>query len=365
MPARIALFFPSLQYGGVQRFMLNLAQGLQAQHHPVDFVLVQAAGPMLKQVPPGARVIDLGAASAARAIPALARYLKNEKPGALLAAQTHINVAAVIARRLAGAPTRIVVSERSNLSAAVQNSDKAADRLRPLMVKLFYPLADGITANSAELAADLAKRTGISPAKIRVIYNPVDAGRIQEQARGAVSHPWLAAGQPPVLAAVGRLVAQKDFATLLRAFARARAQREMRLLVLGEGAERGRLEALARELGIAGDTAMPGAVENPFAWVARAAVFVLSSCCEGFPNVLLEALACGAPVVSTACPSGPSEILEGGRYGKLAPVGDAAALAEAILTTLDDPLPAATLRARAAEFSVERAAKAYLEALLG
>ena len=161
------------------------------------------------------------------------------------------------------------------------------------------------------------------------------------------------------------MTTQKDFPTLLRAFARLRKQQPARLVILGEGKIKAALIALATELGILQDVALPGFVNNPLAWMSRSSVFVLSSVWEGFPGVLIEAMACGCPVVSTDCPSGPAEILNGGEYGRLVSMGDDGALAEAILTTLKKPLDSTKLRARAAEFSVERALDKYLEVLLG
>jgi glycosyltransferase involved in cell wall biosynthesis len=180
-------------------------------------------------------------------------------------------------------------------------------------------------------------------------------------------HPWLEPGQPPVVMGLGRLVPQKDFPTLIRAFARVRAERPARLLIVGPGsaAAQAELRALAAALGCAEDTALPGPTLNPFAYLARAGVFVLSSLHEGLPGVVIQALACGAPVVATDCPSGPREILKGGRFGRLVPMGDAAAIAEAITATLDAPGDRAPRVARAMEFSVDRSVDRYLALLAG
>jgi len=168
-----------------------------------------------------------------------------------------------------------------------------------------------------------------------------------------------------VILGAGRLTPQKDFVTLIRAFARVRAQHPARLVILGDGKQRGEILGLAHRLGIAADLDLPGFVDNPFAWMSRSAVFVLSSVWEGFPGVLIEAMTCGCPVVSTDCPSGPVEIVDGGRYGRLVPVGDDEAMAAAILASLRDPGSPEMLRARAAEFSVDQAIDRYLEVLLG
>ena len=200
--------------------------------------------------------------------------------------------------------------------------------------------------------------------RVTTIHNPVDVQAVKEKSRAPLSHPWLGPGSPPVILGAGKLKTQKDFATLLRAFARVRAARPAHMIVLGEGEERRKLEKLARKLGIAAHTVLPGFVDNPFAWMARASVFVLSSAWEGFSNVLVEALACGCSVVSTDCPSGPAEILDAGAYGTLVPVGDDRALADAILAAMRSPRDPERLRSRAAAFSVDAAAGRYLEVLL-
>jgi glycosyltransferase involved in cell wall biosynthesis len=228
-----------------------------------------------------------------------------------------------------------------------------------------YPWADAVIAVSDGVADHIARLTGMPRERITTIYNPVVTTELLEKARKPVDHPWLAPGQPPVVLGVGKLKIQKSFRTLIRAFARVRAARPARLVILGEGARRRALEALVDELGLREDVALPGYVANPWAWMARAAVFALSSRWEGLPGALIEAMACGCPVVSTDCPSGPAEILQGGAYGPLVPVGDAGALADAILALLEAPPDRARLRARAAMFCVDPAVDRYLAVLLG
>lgn len=212
------------------------------------------------------------------------------------------------------------------------------------------------------VAQDLARRADLPQNRIVTIYNPVVNQEIFElKTRQPVDHPWYAPGEPPLVLSVGRLNLSKDYSTLLKAFANLRSKRPARLMILGEGELRTELECLADTLGIAGDVALPGWTSNPFAHMARASLFVLSSAFEGLPTVLVEALACGCPVVSTDCPSGPAEILDGGRYGRLSPVGDAAALADAMAATLDSPLPPDVLRKRADVFSVDAAIDRYLQ----
>jgi glycosyltransferase involved in cell wall biosynthesis len=215
------------------------------------------------------------------------------------------------------------------------------------------------------VADDAARVTGVPRERITAIHNPVLSLALRERGADPIDDPWLAPDGPPVILGVGRLVEQKDFPTLVRAFARLRARRSARLLILGEGPERAALERLVAELGVAADVRLRGRVPGAPAFMARAAVFVLSSAWEGFGRVLVEALAMGCPVVSTDCPSGPREILENGLYGPLVPVGDDAALAAAIESVLERPPERAALRKRAEDFSLERGVERYLAVLLG
>ncbi|MDZ4160156.1 MAG: glycosyltransferase [Anaerolineaceae bacterium] len=363
-PERIALFYSSLRGGGVERSGLNLASGLRGRGYEVDLVLVNASGELLDQVPPGVRLVNLAAGRALLALLPLIRYMRSAKPFAMLSAQTHNNIIAVWARQLSLLRTRLVVSEHTYLSAVASNPGNTRARMHPLAIRIFYPKADQIVAVSKGVAADLSLRTGISRERIQVIYNPIVTPQLFSLASESLAHPWFSPGQPQVILAVGRLALPKDYFTLLRAFAIIRQQRLARLLILGEGRLRQSLEREVRQLGLKEDISLPGFVANPYAYMARAGVFALSSAWEGLSNVLVEAMACGAPVVSTDCPSGPSEILENGRYGRLTPVGDAPALAEAITATLDDPLPADVLRSRSLDFSVAHAVDSYIRVML-
>jgi glycosyltransferase involved in cell wall biosynthesis len=241
----------------------------------------------------------------------------------------------------------------------------AVIRLAHKLVPWIYPWADEIIAVSKGVGEDLAEFSGLPIDRITVINNPVITPRLRQLASEPADHPWFVLGQPPVILGVGRLTAQKDFGTLMKAFAELRKHRDARLIILGEGPGRPELERLAEDLGLRGDVQLPGFVQNPYAFMSGAALLALSSRWEGSPSVLIESLGCGTPVVATDCPSGPNEILEAGRYGPLVPVGDSQRLAEAMLATLETPLPADILRQKAEDFTVEVSAQRYLQVLLG
>ncbi len=357
-PPTIALFLPSLAGGGAQKVFLHLGQGFAERGAEVHLVLARAEGPYLPLVPDSLQVVDLGASRVLRSLPALVCYLRRARPVALLSALDHANVVALWAQKLARVPMRVVVTVHSTPSQATARARTLRARLMRYWVKPFYPWAHAVVAVSKGVANDLTNWVGVPTDKVRVIYNPIVTPDMLRKAEEPLDHPWFQPGQPPVVLSAGRLTTPKDFPTLLRAFALVRAQRSARLMILGEGELRTELEHLAARLGIAEDLALPGFVQNPYPYLKRAAVFVLSSRWEGLPTVLVEALALGTPIVSTDCPSGPAEILDGGRLGRLVAVGDASALAEAILDALSGNAPERE-PADYESFTLEHALNAY------
>jgi len=397
MAERIAVFVPTLSGGGVAKSQLRLAAGLRARGYEVDFVVCRAEGEYRAHLPPDLHLVPLQRSgslrerlSAFRAdpaslaamlrplllplrapwelryLPSLVDYLRSRRPAALISAKINANCMAILARKLAGAPCKVVVTERGNVTSAYPDPKEMARwrrRYRPALVRRLYPQAGAIVSVSEGVAEDLASRIGVPVGRVKAIYNPVIGPDVLEKAQEDLGHPWLAPGQPGVVLGVGRLHPQKEFLVLMHAFASLRATRTLRLVLLGEGREREALASCAQELGIAADVDMPGWVPNPYAFMARAKLFVLSSAYEGLPGVLIQALACGCPVVSTDCPDGPKEILENGRFGPLVPVGDVDALSAAMANVLDNPMTAEVLSARGRSFSVDVAVDCYLDVI--
>lgn len=367
---RIALVLHGFEAGGAQRRTLALAGALAGLGAHIDLLVVRADGPLRAELPPTVRLTVVGGPAArlpgrslrmAAAIPALAAWVRRERPDVLMAAANHAALATVLAYRLAGVPGTALAVRVSN--AMVGGRERLRDRLRRWAVRRTYGAVDAALCVSADLARETAALLPELADRVLAIPNPVVEDDVAARAALPPPHPWLADGGPPVILGLGRLVRQKDFPTLLRAVARVWARRPVRLLILGEGEERGWLTRLAEDLGIAGSVALPGFVPNPFPALAGAAGFVLSSRWEGMPGALIEAMAVGCPVASTDCPGGSREILEDGRLGPLVPVGDDLALAQAIETLLDRPADRAALMARARDFSVAGAALAYRDAL--
>jgi glycosyltransferase involved in cell wall biosynthesis len=388
----------SLQGGGAERVVLDLADLFRrAGHHP-EVVVGTRRGEYADDLPEGIKIHEVGsrrqlgrlqalradpggilqqarpvllAPRASRIIgflPGLVDYLRSEQPDALLSVMSYGNLVAIWARELAGVSTRIVVSERNTLSHSLIATRSRRRRWRfrylPPLIRRTYPLADAVTTVSDGVADDLAAVTGLSRDQLVTVYNPVVTERLLAGAREPLKHPWFQPDEIPVVLGVGRLRPQKDFPTLLQAFALLVGRRPARLVILGEGASRPKLERLATELGIEQHVEMPGFVRNPFSYMARASVFALSSKFEGLPGTLIQAMACGCNVVSTDCPSGPREILDGGRHGNLVPVGDASALAAAIERSLNSPKSPELMRMSVQRFAAKRVANNYLDLLL-
>jgi len=394
---RVALLLKSLGGGGVQRSMLQLARGLIDRGAALELLVCRPVGAFRELVPPGVEVVPLPAtppllgrlrvlatepaawhelllpvlvppvsAWHLRHLDALTRRLREAAPDALVASSTYLSLVALWARDAAGARTGVIVSERGNLSHHLFHGRRRLRmRLRHLvpLLRRVYPRADAIVTVSDGVARDLASHTRIPLERMETIYNPVVMPELETLANEKPQHPWFEDGGAPIVLGAGRLVDQKDFPTLIEAVARLRCERPARLLILGEGKRRAALERLARRAGLGDDFSLPGFTKNPFSSMARASVFALSSAYEGLPGVLIQALACGCPAVSTDCPDGPSEILEGGVYGPLVPVGDARAMAAAIGEVLEKPPDRESLRSRGRSFSLAAAAERWAEVI--
>ena len=400
----VCLTMTSLAGGGVERNTLRLARSLIERGHRVDLVIPRFAGDYLAAIPGGMRVWraripgtdktflrkvqragieveamtvnPVGAACAwlalARKHPGipvirgsgmrsiypyahvLARHLREERPDVLVSAHMGPNAIAVCAAELTGRAVPTVITVRNNVTAGYAPHWLTAART-------LYPLADAVVSVSRGVAESVRRFEGVDAGRVHAIYNPIPADSIWRLAQEEVAHPWFADGGPPVILSVGREAPQKDYTTLVEAFGLARREAAARLVILGKlsAPYRQRLQSLARGYGAEEDLGFVDFDENPFRYMRRAGLLALSSRWEGLPTVVIEALACGTPVVSTDTPYGPREILGG--WGELPPVGDAPALARALVATLRGARPTEeALRARAAEFSDDKAADAYV-----
>lgn len=347
--------------GGVQRNTWRLATEFARRGLSVQIVVATTAK---TDLPPleGVRVHSFAARNRWASIIPMIRYLRKHRPKVAIGATQVINCVLVCAERIARSGAQIVLTERTHLSAEIASHGHWTYRLLPALMRRTYPHADAIVAVSSGVADDLAEKISLPRDRIQVVYNPIFDSDLLLHSSVPCPHAWFHPGKPPVILGSGRLVPEKSFDVLLRAFARVREEVDALLVLLGEGRLRKELECLATELGIADSCAFVGHVPNPYPYMRQAKVFVLSSSYEGFGNVLVEAMACGTPVVSTDCPGGPVEILDDGAWGTLVPVGDADAMARAILAVLRSTKHPEVVK-RAQFFSVERAADAYLDAV--
>lgn len=354
---------PSLAGGGAERVFVQLANEFVSLGYRVDIVLVSAHGPYIDEVAQGVNVISCEKSGVLRALPRIIRYLRGQKPDVMLSGLAHANVVSVIANFAAGRVSRCVISGRSIPSVWYRTNRSLRSWILLQFMRATYRFADAIIVNSQAVESDLYRFLMLSRKRTRVVYNPIDINTIQLLSQEPVNHDWCKPGAPPMLLGVGRLDVLKDFPTLIRAFSVVSSQRDCRLVILGEGPDRARLEHLIHSLGLRRKVCLAGFVKNPFVWMRCARVVVSSSLTEGCPNAIMQALACGTPVVGTDCEGGTSEVLEGGKWGRLVAVGDSAAMAAAIVKTLDGKKKTDGC-SRAKDFAKDKIAREYLRIML-
>jgi glycosyltransferase involved in cell wall biosynthesis len=332
-------------------------------------IVINANGPYRDILSRQVKLIDLQKPRVLAALPALMFYVRRYQPQVLISAMSHTNVIALLACRLACARTAVIITEHSTLSVAHKDEYKRHStraKLLFIFMKITYDWADKIIAVSLGVADDLAEQLKLNRNDIVIANNPIITKELLQLTSEPIQWPWQHEDGVPFILAVGRLTRAKDFMTLLVAFSLLRSQKRIKLVILGEGELRGELERHIIEQGLEADVFLPGFVANPYAWMAKTDLFVLSSAWEGSPTVLVEAMACGAKVVSTNCPSGPSEILENGRWGALVPVGNSLALFEAMRRSLSNQrAPYEEVKLRVQDFTVEKSIKTYINIIEG
>jgi glycosyltransferase involved in cell wall biosynthesis len=355
----VAFYMQDLSGGGVERMRLALIDELRARRVAVSLVLGVARGPLMAVLPADLSVVVLEAPQTWRAILPLRRYLRRARPDILVSSLDHNNIAAILAVALARVRTRAIICQHNALSA--ERALGWRYRAVPWLYRLLQPLAHGIVAVSIGVADDLSAIAGIPRRRVTPIYNPVVGPAVFEPRADAPCHPWLERTSCPVFLFAGRLSAQKDPALVLHALALLRRRCPARLIMLGEGPLLAALRARAEFLGVSDDVDFVGFQTDPLPWIRGADVLVSCSRYEGLGNIIIEALACGTPVIATDCPHGPAEILQDGAYGRLVPVGDPVALALAMEEELASVPDRARLRQRAGAFTVKACADAHMD----
>jgi len=359
----LAFYIPNLTMGGAEQVTVNIVNGLSRRGHDVELVVSHPGGELRSEVADSVRVVELAdsrtpVVGIGAHLTRLAAYLEDAGPAAFFPQKTDASVLGLAAVRLADVDTVVVPTEHLAFAARPTRSPKAV-AVRRLAVWL-YPAAHRVIAVSEGVADSLVEWIGLRRERVSVLNNPVEIDAIRERGRKAVDYEWLDTDDVEVVLFVGRHHTQKDLETWLRSFARvSEARPETRAIVAGTGERSDHLRELAERLDIADVVSFPGFVDNPFGYMSRASVFLLSSRYEGLPTVLVEAMACGCPVVATDCPSGPREILADGQYGRLVPVGDVDAIAGAVVATVDDPPDPSVLRRRADDFGPDAVLDEY------
>ena len=359
----IALFLQNLDGGGAERAILKLAYEVAELGYAVDLVVGDANSDYRAEVPREVNLIDFSTRSPFAVFFGLAAYLRRRKPAVIMSALDVPNIMLVPAARLAGFRGRTVISQRAVLDASLRELGPTRRTLTRWLIRTCFPRADALISNSHAAATDLKGRLGIPERKVFTIPNAVDIHRIMQLAQESSHDRLLSDGDASLIVSVGSLTVRKDMETLIQAFALVKDRRPARLVIVGKGPERARLETLTNMLGVERHVYFAGFETNPYKWIASASVFVSSSVEEGFPNVIAESLALGCPVVATDCPGDSAELLGRGKWGRLVPVGDPERMAEAILAALDDRNPPDG-RIRAADFAPSKIASAYVDVLL-
>jgi glycosyltransferase involved in cell wall biosynthesis len=362
--SQVAIFAATSGHSGVDRIVKNLVEQFDAWGQPVDLLQIRGHGPALPLDQfQHVRQIDLGVSHVNTSLRRLIRYLREDTPKAMLTDKDRVNRIAIIARSFARTETTLAVRLGTTVSANLAGRDIFERWVQRTSMRRLYPLANRVILPSEQSAADLSDYTGLTRSQIKVVRSPIVSERIKALANQRTNHPWYQKGEPPVVLGVGELCYRKDFATLIRAFAEVRRKRPCRLVILGRGRRRNELLALAHQLGVANDIALPGFTSNPYPFMAASSVYVLSSLWEGMPVALIEALACGAPVVATDCPSGPREVLGNANAGLLVPVGEVGPMAAAIDRQLDRRNDHAAFARLIEPYRIHNSAAEYLKVL--
>jgi glycosyltransferase involved in cell wall biosynthesis len=361
---RIACFLATSGHSGVDRIARNLLPGFAQAGYPVDLLKIRNHGPVLTPpLPENLNVIEFQARHVYSALPELIRYLRIHRPAVLMADKDRVNRTALLARALSGRDLRLVLRLGTTVSRNLASRSGFDRFIQRNSMKYLYRHADALLVPSFGAAEDFSEYVGFDRSRIIVVPSPIITPRYYELLEQPLEHPWFRPGEPPVILGVGELCRRKDFATLIRAFARLADRSDHRLVILGEGRARARLEEEVRRLNLTHRVLLPGFVGNPYPYMKAASLFVLSSLWEGLGAVIVEALAAGTPVVATDCPSGPRELLAGLPGDPLAEPGDEAGLAEAMARQLDQPPPPQQLHAAVSDYGLESSVTRYLAAL--
>lgn len=351
----LAFFIPDFSVGGAEQVAITIMNGLAERGYDIDLLLSRASGELQSELSKRVSIVELPpsktpAVGVAAHLPALVSYLHRQKPAGLFPHLEHPSIVCLIINRLLDTETTVIPTQHSAFGHEVEATPK--DRIVERIVPRLYPASDRIISVSEGVADSLIKQTPVDRDDVSVLHNPVDVERIRERASQPTDHKWVEDSDRDVVLFVGRHAGQKNLEGWVHAFERVVDKNpNARAIIAGKGQCRNDVVATVERCGLSDVVSLPGYVDNPYRYMAKADTFLLSSRYEGLPTVLIECLSVGCPVVSTDCPSGPREILSDGEYGTLVPVGDVNGLADAVYDTLADPPDPVRLRSRADDFS--------------
>lgn len=366
MSKKIAVFTQDFMGGGAERMMINLANGMADKGHTVDLIVVRNHGPYKNLIDSNINIVTLGGKKVLFSIWGLTRYLKKEKPEILYSTLKHVNIAAILANKLSGNKTKTVIREACHLLTT--GNKQILQKIAYCLVPIFYKKADAIVAVSEGVAESIVEYCNIPFDRIHILPNPSVTNELIEKSKKLPKHPFFNNKNTKVILGVGRLTYQKNFDHLIKAFSllQKESEQNIKLIILGDGEDRSMLEKLVRDLNLHESVSLPGFVDNPYSYMKKASLFVLSSRFEGSPNVLVEAMACGTPVISTDCPSGPKQILDDGKFGLLIPINDKKKLSDAMNHSIqleNNQEHMKKLQERAMDYHVDRSVEEYLSVL--
>lgn len=354
---KISLFITNLTIGGAERVAVNLSKGLTKFGYDVEIVLVNNEGEFLSEIPESVNLVELDADRLRSAVIPLYRYIHTKNPDVIISFMTGPNIIAILSNILSMKKSRVIATEHNTQTMKSGLSMK----MDMYLGRGLYKLSDGIIGVSVGVAENVSNWANIPKKEIEVIHNPVIEKNLLEREFSTPPHEWYNEKDIPTIVSAGRHVEQKNFQTLIRAFDKVLSEREARLVLIGEGEKTEEYEDLVKDLGIQDHVCMPGFVDNLYEYLFYSDVFVLSSAWEGLSMVLIEAMACRTPVVSTDCPYGPAEVLRNGIYGSLVPVDSYEELGNEILETLENPSKEEQLTNRASDFSIEAITQEYVD----
>lgn len=353
-------FVPSLE-GGIGRITTLLALGMQAEGKKVEVWSASKASGYAFELQQKVKVRYIGKGSVRSSIFSLSRALKKYSPTSLISASFHANCVAIFVSIFTKTKTNFAIADHPSLDSALKEFSLIKRIMWMFLIFILYRFADKHIAVSKGVANAMSKFGRIKMSNISILPNPVITDKIFTDASVKINHPFFQ-NNKPVFLYVGRLSYEKDVSNLLYSFKKVQESIASHLIIIGDGPDRKDLEQIAKKINISDKISFLGHQDNPYPYFLQSDLLVLSSTREGLPTVLIEALALGLKVVSTDCPSGPSEILDNGTYGTLVKLGDSNAFAESIVSTLNSSTPKVP-KSELEKYTVKSAVLNYIKTL--